>query len=353
MKQFKRVIALVIAAVMVMSFASCSMVDDGDTDITRDNIRIGLILSGTKDTATGYTGYAMSAINELLNLGYGIGSERFNYTVENVNPDDADAVSAALTEIVNKECNLVIATEAGYLDDIQKISGGDNEDIKFFVCDADNDGKNIYGYKADMTAAMYFTGMVAAMKATALENPKLGFIAQSEDGTLVNAFAMGAKAANSAATVSVLYSADAAAAADKLIKEGCVVLASDYEDEAVAKAAADAKIFFCGFGTETYANATNEETGDKLYASAFLCAPLYNYTQLYIDAIKAVVDDKEPAPFEGGFIEGITYLSDLNDATVAEGTQEALNAAIASLEKGDLKMDADALAAVDNLTVVK
>lgn len=351
MKQFKRVIALVIAAVMLMSLASCSMTDNGETDITRDNIRIGVILSGAKDSATGDAAYAMAAINEVLNLGYGIGSERFNCTVENVDPDNADAVAAALTEVVNKECNLVIATEAGYLDDIQKISGGDNEDMKFFVCDADNDGKNIYGYKADMSATMYFTGLVAGMKAAALENPKLGFIAESEDSTLVNAFAMGAKAADPAATVSVVYSTDAAAAADKLIKEGCVVLASDYEDESVAKAATDAKIFFCGFGTETYANATNEETGEKLYASAFLCAPLYNYAQFYIDAIKAVVDDKEPAPFVGGFLEGITYLTDLNDATVAEGTQEALNAAIASLEKAPFAEDAFATA--DNVTVVK
>ena len=353
MKQFKRVIALVIAAVMLMSFASCSMTETTETDSTRDNIKIGLILSGTRDTVTGYTGYAMAAVNEVLNLGYGIGSERFDYAVEEVNPDDADDVSAALTEILNKECNLVIATEAGYLDDIKKIAGGDNEDVKFFVCDAENDGKNIYGYKADMTATMYFTGLVAGLKAASLEKNNLGFIAQTENSDLAKAFAMGAKAANSAATVSVVCSADAAAAADKLIKSGCAVIASDYEDEAIAKAAADAKIFFCGFGTETYANATNEETGDKLYASAFLCAPIYDYTQFYIDAIKAVVDNKEPAPFVGGFIEGATYLTDLNEDTVADGSQEALNAAIAALESGELKIDADALAAVDNITVVK
>lgn len=340
MKQFKRVIALVIAAIMMMSFASCSMMPETATEITNDNIKIGVIIKDTQDTTTGSTGSSMAAINEVLNLGYGIGEERFN-TVESVNPDDAAAVAAALETLINKECNLIIATENGYLDDVQKVSA-DNEKIKFLVCGADKDGKNIYGYKADMTDAMYLTGMVAGMKAAELEVKKVGFVAANEkEKAMFEAFEKGVKAADAEATVSVVYSTDAATAADKLIKEGCVVLASDYEDEAIAKAATEGKIFFCGFGTETYKNATNEETGDKLYESAFLCAPLYNYAQIYVSVIKAVVDGsvEEKADLlaeafvEGGFVEGVTFLSDLNENTVAEGTQEALNTAIAALEK--------------------
>lgn len=351
MKQFKRVIALIIAVVMMVSFASCSMIDETPVDITNDNIKIGVILKDSRDTSSGDTGYAMAAINDVLGLGYGIGEERFT-TIESVNPDDEAAVSAALTEFVNKECNLVIATDNAYLDDIEKIAGGDNEDIKFFVLNAEDNGKNIYGYKADMTAAMYFTGLVAGMKAVALEMPKVGFVAANEENIeLLNAFAMGVKAASADAKVAVAYGADAA---DKLIKDGCAVLASDYEDEAVAKAAADAKVFFCGFGSETYLNATNEETGEKLYESAFLCAPLYNYTQLYVNAIKAIVEEKEPeTAFEGGYLEGIVYLSDLSEANVAEGTQEAVNAAVAAYADGSLEIKVDASAVLDNVNVIK
>ncbi len=349
MKQFKRIIAIVIAAVMLMSFASCSMTGGEEVDITNDNIKIGVIISDAKDATTGNTGYAMAAINEVLSLGYGIGEERFT-TIESVNPDDAAAVSEALTTLINKECNLIIATENGYLDDINKVSSN-NEKIKFFVCDADNDGKNVYGYKAEMKETMYFVGMVAGMKAQALEAKKVGFIAANDKkNTLANAFAMGVAAVDSSVTVEVIYSTDAAKAAEKLIKDGCVVIASDYEDEAIAKAATDGKVFFCGFGSETYLNATDEETGEKLYASASLCAPLYNYTQLYIDAIKAVVDDKQPDPFVGGYVTGETFLSDLNEETVAEGTQEAYDNAVAALEKGELKLDA---AEATNVTVVK
>lgn len=342
MKQFKRIFAIVIAAIMLMSFASCSMTGD-PIDITNENIKIGVILKDTQDVTTGNTGYAVAAINEVMNLGYGIGEERFNY-VESVNPDDAAAVENALTTLVNKECNIIIATEAGYLDDIKKISGGDNADIKFLVLDAENDGKNIYGYGADEEDAMFLAGMVAGFKAVELEVKKVGFIAASDKDTdAAAAFTAGAESAG--AEVEVVYSTDAAKAADKLIKNGCVVIASDYEDEAIAKAATDAKIFFCGFGSETYLNAVNEETGEKLYASSVLVAPLYNFTQPFVDIIKYVIDndmkeEKDKAKFEpaiGGFLTGEIFLSDLNDDTVAEGTQDAINAAIAIIEKGEVE----------------
>lgn len=346
MKQFKRVIAIVLAAIMLMSFASCSMVDESSTDITNDNIKIGVLLTGTLDSTTDDSGYALAAINELTSYGYGINGERFKY-VESVDPNNAEAVSAALTTLINFECNLIIGTDGAFIDDIQKVSGSeDNADVKFFVLNAENDGKNIYGYKANITCAAYVTGIVAGMKAAELQVAKVGFLAEDDkDLVVLNAFAMGVKSVNEAATVSVVYGTDAQQAADKLIKEGCVVLASDYEDESIAKAAQDRKIFFCGFGSETYAS----------YADAFLCAPLYNFTQIYMDAIKAVVDNKEPAAdaFAGDYKSGATYLSDLNETLVAEGTQDAVNKAVKEITGGQLTFTVVADTPFENIVVVK
>lgn len=342
MKQFKRVIAIVIATIMLMSFASCSMTGD-PIDITNENVKIGVILKDVKDATTGNTGYAMAAINEVMNLGHGIGEERFNY-VESVNPDDAAAVANALTTLVNKECNIIIATEAGYLDDIKKVSGGDNADIKFLVLNAENDGKNIYGYGADTKDVMFLAGMVAGLKSVELEVQQVGFIAASDkDTAAAEAFEEGAKAAGGAVTVEIIYSTDAAKAADQLIKNGCVVIASDYEDEAIAKAATDAKIFFCGFGSETYLNAVNEETGEKLYASSALIAPVFNFTQPFVDLVKYVIDndmkeEKDKAKFEpavGGFKTGEVFLSDCNDETVSKEIQAALKVACEEIIKDE------------------
>lgn len=346
MRQFKRVLAVVIAAIMMMSLASCSFTPETDTDITNDNIKIGLLLSGTKDATEGEAGYCMSAINELMNAGYGINDEKFRYA-ENVNPDDADAVAAAITSLLNYECHLVIASDDAFIDDIKKAAAEENNaNVKFFVFNAENDGKNVYGYEANITCAAYLTGIVAGMKAAELQNPKLGFLAANDkDLTVLNAFAMGAKSVNDAATVSVIYGTDAAAAADKLIKDGCVVLASDYEAEAIATAADDAKVFFCGFGSETYASHTD----------SFLCAPLYNFTQMYIDAIKSIVDDKVPADdaFKGDYKSGATYLADLNEKLVAEGSQDAVNKAVKEITGGQLTFTVNATEAFDNVVVVK
>lgn len=346
MRQFKRVLAVIIAAVMMFSLASCSMTLETDTDITNDNIKIGLLLSDTKDATSGETGYCMNAINELMNAGYGINEDKFRYA-ESVNPDDADAVSAAITSLLNYECHLIIGSDEAFIDGIKKAAAEENnESVKFFVFGAENDGKNVYGYEANITCAAYLTGIVAGMKAAELQNTKLGFLAESDkDLVVLNAFAMGAKSVNEAATVSVVYGTDAAAAADKLIKDGCVVLASDYEDEAIATAADEAKIFFCGFGSETYAS----------HADSFLCAPAYNFTQIFIDAIKAIVDAKEPADdaFKGDYKTGATYLTDLNEALVASGSQEAVVKAANEITGGQLTFTVNATEAFANVVAVK
>ena len=138
---------------------------------------------------------------------------------------------------------------------------------------------------------------------------------------------------------------DAAVAAQKLITDGCVVLASDYENEAIAKAALENKIFFCGFGTEAFAV--------EDYATSYLCSPLYDFTQFYIDSIKAIVDSTDITDYSGGYISGATFISDLNDKTIASGTKEAVSNASTSLSKGELKFEVSALIPSDGVTIIK
>lgn len=341
MKTFKRIFAIVLAAVMLMSLASCSLMPETETDITNDNIKIGVLLSGTKDSTTGMSGATMTALNELMSAGYGINDEKFRYA-ENADPADADAAADAIQSLLNFECNLLIADSAEFIDDIQK-KAAENETVKFLVFGAENDGKNIYGYNANITGVDYLAGIVAGMKAAELNVPKLGYLVKSDaDLSNLNAFASGAKSVYADVKVSAVAGTDAAAGVAALVKEGAVVIASDYEDEAIATACTDAKIFFCGFGSETYKD-----------AETFLCAPAYNFTQFYIDAIKAIVDDVEPAPFEGGYATGATYLSDINENNAAKGTQEAVNKAAEAIADGSLGLTVAVDTPVENVTIAK
>ncbi|MBR3835409.1 MAG: BMP family ABC transporter substrate-binding protein [Clostridia bacterium] len=341
MKKFKRVFAVVLAVVMLMSLASCSFTEGTDTDITNDNIKIGVLLSGAKDSSTGMSGATMTAINELQSVGYGINDDKFRYA-ENIDPNNAEAAADGIQSLLNYECNLLICSDAAFLDDVEKMAA-DNESVKFLVFGAENDGQNIYGYNVNITGTSYLAGIVAGLKAAELKVPTLGYLAKSDaDLSSLNAFAMGVKSVNAEAAVSAVIGTDAAAGVATLIKNGAVVIASDYEDEAISTACTDGKIFFCGFGSETYKD-----------AETYLCAPVYNFTQFYIDAIKAIVDDKEPAEFTGGYATGATYLSDINEDNAAEGSQAAVDSAAQAIADGSLTFTISVDTPFENVTIVK
>lgn len=349
MKKIKRISAIVIALVMLISLTSCSLVNSSETDITNDNIKIGVILEGTQDDLTGNTGICNSTIKDLTDLGYGIKNERFKF-VENVDPADADAVAAAYKSLVNFECNMIIASDPAYMDGTVNVADK-TPNVAFFVLGAQGNGKNVFGFDAKNAGAAYLEGIVAGLKAAELKVPKIGYIlADANDFSTINAFAKGAKSINSSAEISAVVAGDDIAAnTDSLIKSGCVVIASDIQSEEIAKTATNANIFFCDYGTEQF------NTDD--YSAAYLCTPVINFTQYFVNTIKTIVDFEVPedtdastsslelitsqgliSDYNGGFATGATYLSDIS-ANAASGTKEAVKAVSETLTNGSLNLD--------------
>lgn len=320
MKAYVRILSVILAVVLVFSMTSCSLISEDTTDITNDHIKIGVILSDSKDAECGMSAACVKSIRSVTDLGYGIDEDRFKY-VENVDPNDSDAVAKVLKSLINFECSLIIVADPAYYDDIENVAD-QNPSVKFLVLNSDGNGKNIIAYNDDITDAVYLTGIVAAMKADALSVPQIGFLAKSEENLKVrDAFLNGVAKVNPNIKVTTSFGTDAGAAAKELITNGCVVLASDYEDKAIADTAAENNVFFCGFGTE---NLSND------YQESFLCAPIYDFTQFYINTIKAIVDDTETKNLSGDLSTGAAYLSSLNSKTVADGTKEAVDAAAES-----------------------
>lgn len=360
MKSIKRIVAICLVAVMLFSLSSCTLGNTSETEISNDNIKIGVILSDKKDSNTGTAGICNSTINELTGLGYGINGERFKYA-EDVDPNNADSVAAAFKSLVNFECNMIIASDPAYMDDISKVAA-ENPSIAFFVYNGTSNGSNVFSYSANITAAAYLEGIAAGMKAKELNVPKLGYIlANAGDYTTLNAFYSGAKSVYPTVTAEAVVAGDIAADAQKLITNGAVVLASDIQSEEIAKAATDAKIFFCGFGCE----AVTED-----YADAYLCTPLYSFTQYFVDTIKTIVDFETPEDsdkgaielvvsqglikdYNGGYLTGATYLSDVSLANAAKGTTEAVKAAAETILNGSLKIELSATNLVSGITLVK
>lgn len=369
MKTFKKVLSILIVAVLCFSLASCSMVDD--TDITKDNIKIGVVLPGMTDGDDDYvpdlaTLQTLTSINGACSLGAGLDSERFQYE-ENVDPSDADAVYNAIHTLINRECTMVFLADSAYMSAVEKYVSGDSSDgdvsatetkVQFIVYNGKDNGKNIHSYSADISGAVYLSGIVAGLKAKELKTPKIGYLLKdANDCKLLNAFALGAQSVYAEVKIEAKACTDVKTDCHALIANGNVVISSDFYANDMAESCED--IFFCGFGSDNLSGSEN-----------YLCAPIYDYSQYYLNTIFEVVDyddveydendkeiDKSGAlpnipVYEGNYANGAVYISQFGSAC-AEGTKAAVDIAEASILDGSVSFDFSADAPIAGVTLAK
>lgn len=366
MKTFKKVLALVLVAVLCFALASCSMVDD--TDITKDNIKIGVIVPGQREDADDYvpdlsTLQCLSAIDDLLSFNAGINKDRFRY-IENVDPSDEQAAYNAIHSLTNQECSIVFLADPGYMTAVNKyVATSSNEDaqnskVQYIVFNGEDNGKNIHSYTANISGAVYLSGVAAGLKAKELKVPKIGYLLQSADSlALLNAFALGAESVYSEVKIDARVCKDVKADCHTLVANGNVVIASDFYSQEIADNREDA--FFCGFGSDKLAD--NE---------GFICAPRYDFAQYYLNTINEVIDydnveydengkeiDKSNAlpeipAYNGDYKGGATYLSRLGTAA-APGTQEAVDSTESMILNGTLSQKVSVAVPVAGVTLAK
>lgn len=369
MKTLKKVLALVIVAVLCFSLASCSMVDD--TDITKDNIKIGVILPGQREDADDYVPdlsslLCVSAINDLISFGAGINNDRFQY-IEKVDPTDENAAYNAIHTLTNRECTLIFLADPGYMGAVEKYVSGSSSNgdvsvqdskVQYIVYNGKEIGNNVHSYTANISGAVYLSGVAAALKAKELKVPKIGYLLKSEsDLALLNAFALGAQSAYSDVKIEAKVCKDVKSDCHTLVANGNVVLASDFYSEEIAENREDA--FFCGFGSDRLA--------DK---DGFICVPRYDFAQYYLNTIMEDIDyddveydkdgkeiDKSNAvpeipAYNGSYKDGATYLSKLGTAA-APGTQATVDSAEALILNGKLSQKVSATVPVAGVTIVK
>lgn len=370
MKAFKKILAIALVAVMCFALASCTLEDD--TDITKDNIKIGVILPGQKDEHDGYvpdlySTQTIAAINSLTSLGSGISSDRFEY-LENIDPTDEDASYDAIHSLINRECKMIFLADPGYRSAIVKYLSADSKDgdvsatdtkVQFILCGGEDVGEKIHAYSADISAAVYLTGVTAGLKAKELNVPKIGFLMKDTgDCSLLNAFALGAQSVYSEVKIEAKAYSDTAADCAALKAAGNVVIASDFYINNIAEGCED--IFFCSFGTDRLSGEYN-----------FLSAPIYDFTQYYINTINAVLDydnveydengneiDKSDAKpdiaqnYKGSYKDGAVYLSQFGE-NAAEGSKTAVDAAEKMILDGTLSLNTSADAPIAGITLAK
>jgi basic membrane protein A len=77
----------------------------------------------------------------------------------------------------------------------------------------------------------------------------------------------------------------------------------------------------------------------KACPNTFIVSSRINWSKYYAFVVNSVKEGKEiPADWTGGFAEGSVELSDINETAAAPGTKDKVNAVIADLKAGKIKV---------------
>jgi basic membrane protein A len=271
----------------------------------------------------------------------------------NIDDQDVAATNNALQELVEAGCQIIFATSFSYGSQVTEFAKT-HPDVQF--CHATgldahfNDLPNLHNYFAKIHQARYLGGIAAGLKAKEIGNPKLGYVAAFPFAEVISgytAFYLGAKSVYPDVTMDVIFinswgnAIVEAEVAKTLIDRGCGVISQHSDNVAPATVAEANGAFHVGYNNDMVAAAPKA----SLLSARINWGIYMTYAvQCMIDGTDIVLDWSEG--LVGGAADtGAAYLSPLNAAIAAPGTQDAINTAISEI-LGGKKVFAGAL--VDN-----
>lgn len=345
----KRILALLLAGVMVLGLAACggdkpSETTGGDGDstatagIAKEELKVGLILIG--EAADAYNKNhieGMQAACEKLGLDYE------TQVVVKPNIAEDSTCSDAINELLDAGCNAIFANSFGH-EQYMVEAAADYPDVQFCHAtgyqSATDSLDNTHNYFAKIFEARYLAGIAAGLKT---ETNKLGYVAAKPFAEVISgftAFYLGAKSVNPDVTMLVNYTnewSDAtkeATNAQALIDQGCDVISQHSDTSAPATTAEANGVFAVGY---------NDDMIPVAPKSALVSARV-NWGAYYEYALNCLIKgEKIDQDWCGSYAENACYLSDLNEAIVAEGTKEAIDKAAAGLADGSVQVFAGPL----------
>ncbi|MGN0627732.1 MAG: BMP family ABC transporter substrate-binding protein [Oscillospiraceae bacterium] len=355
----KRFLALLLALVMVLSFAACSeneTVNNNDnnnvsennseekTEITKDNIMVGFIHIGDPSDM-GYTyNHDLGTKKMAENLGL-----RDDQIINKYNIGEDETCATAIEELVEAGCNVIFATSFGHGDYMTE-AAAKYPDVEFCHATgtqaASSGLSNYHNYFSAIYQPRYICGIAAGLKLNEMiangeiteDEAVLGFVAAFYYEEVISgftAFYLGARSVCPSATMIVLktnsWSDPTAEAtlAQALIDKGAVIISQHSDNTTPATVAESNGLYHCGY------NSDMSEAAPK--ASIISARADWSVYLTYV--VESVINGEEiVTDWCGGYAEGVTYTSPLNTAVAAAGTQEAIDDAAEKLASGDLKV---------------
>lgn len=331
MKTAKKILAALLAAVLVFAFAACSGGTEGEK---KTDIKIGVIHIGDPADGAGYS-YAHDQGIVAAQQELGLDASQIIRKL-NINDTDAEACSNAITECIEQGANVIFATSWGYMDTVEKLAK-EHPDVKFMHCSGyKSNGTNFANYFGRIYEARYLAGIAAGLRTA---TNKIGYVAAQDIGNPevtggIDAFALGVKSVNPDAAVYVKVTGtwfdldQEKAAAVALLDSGCDVIAQ-HQDTAQPQIAAQEKgKWGVGYNSDMYKEAPN----------AVLTSVIWNWNVYYTQAIKSIMDGTWKAEnYFGTMKQGLVDVTELS-ANCAEGTKEKVEAAKKKIVDEDFRV---------------
>ena len=304
--------------------------------LEKAELLVGLLYPGDVSDQ-GYTRSLSAGADEMaqaLGLEEGQIRERYNVGTE----EDAAQAAQALADT---GCRIVFSTSPFFGEEVIQ-AAQDNPEVQFCQLaggiweETGSTPENFHRYYPAVHEGRYLAGIAAGEKAKELGNPRLGYVAPEACAEVISgftAFYLGAKSVYPEVVMDVVYTGaweDAAQdsqAAKTLVNRGCGVLGQHTDSTGAATMAEQLGAFYVGFGSDQSGHAPG---------AALLSAGV-NWGLYFTQAAQGLLDGSGvPEEWNLGWAEGALYLTTLNDALAAPGTQEALDEAQAALKAGTL-----------------
>ena len=227
---FSRMLIIVVALMGLILFSGC-------TGTVSAKLKAGFIYVGP----VGDYGWTNAH-----DFGRDIVDEKYDWLetvyVESIEESPTAVVAAVDTLVEVEKCDIIFTTSFGFMDGTVD-AAEKYPDVLFFHCSGYTRGDNLGTYFADFYQLYYLNGLMAGALSQSGELGYVGAFPIPEVIRHINAFTLGARAANATATVDVrwIYSwydpTAATSAADALVADGVDMLAFTEDTPAVVQAA--------------------------------------------------------------------------------------------------------------------
>ena len=336
----KRIFALIIAIVMVLSVCSLASCSNSGADF-----KVGFIFLHD-DNSTYDRNFMEAARQAAKNAGLSDDQVLFEVGIDESN----DCYDAA-ARLVDKGCKLVFADSFGHEPFMIK-AAKEFPDVQFFHATGTQAHTeklpNYHNAFASIYEGRYLAGVVAGLKLQDMidrgvvdaNNVKIGYVGAHPYAEVVSgytSFFLGVRSIVANVTMDVRYTnswfdiAKEREAALQLINDGCVLLSQHADSEGAPKACEENNVPNVAYNVSTIS------IGPK----TALISSKIDWTPYMEMIIKKVMDGKgSEIPYDwcGGFEEGAVKLTELNADAAANGTQAKLDDITAKLKSGDIRV---------------